>query len=177
MNYMREPDAYKDDLHYKRFWELMKKGNVNELDSETSVLLFILASNDNLYNHASEIYNFIEKRLDVWVGEGTDVLKPFPYLSSSTERLLRLGMNFYNGYELNYSVLDIIGYLDDDNMRVFLAACMIRRGLIVLYKDRMTYQKDYVLYQYQYDKAPIFEVEEEAADEIKLSLIEPDELA
>lgn len=103
----------------ERFQALMSKGEVHPQDKERASLFWILSGNSDIYGKVHHIYDFEENAIKPECLESGDV-----DFSSSSERLVRLAFNLYNGYPAD--VLDSFQSLDEDNFRLALEAIKIR---------------------------------------------------
>lgn len=100
--------------HEERFQSLMSRANVHPQDKERESLFWILSGNSEIYERISDIYDFTENTIK------PDYLENGHDLSSSSERLIRLGFNLYNGFPAD--VLDSFQYLDEDNFNLGIQA-------------------------------------------------------
>lgn len=99
------------------------------MNKEHEALLYIITSVDDLNKKRNLIYSDEKKQLSLdWNDDcsGFDLSKL--YLSSSSERMLRAGINLFNGNE-NINLIDCFSGLDPNNQQIMLNAIKIRFNL------------------------------------------------
>lgn len=103
----------------ERVNQCMEKDKTHKRDSERISLFYILAGNDDLYSKINYIYDFKERIIKSECLESGDV-----DFSSSSQRLIKLAFNLYNGYPAD--VLDTFIGLDEDNFKLALNSLVVR---------------------------------------------------
>lgn len=107
--------------HTARFEELVIMDGTAVWDTERRALFFVLAGNDELYTAADKIYDFRRHMLKGAAFHGRD------YLSSGTEKLLKIGINLYNGHSFRYmDPFSVMVSLDSRNRRLAMEAVRLR---------------------------------------------------
>lgn len=106
------------EKQHLRIKQLLERSDATNGDVEREALFHILAGNDDLFAKVNYIYNFAENIIKV------DCLDGEVDFSSSSIKLIKLGYNLFNGYEV--SVVDVFGGLDEDNSKLALDAIKIR---------------------------------------------------
>lgn len=97
-----------------------------KVDKENGALIYIIASNEKLYNEYKEIMDLGNNEINIEKVDNN-------YYSSSEKALLRLGVNLFNGYtgrteeeSNNYCINNIMNKLDERNRIIAINAIKIR---------------------------------------------------
>lgn len=102
------------------FEELIKRDNTKNTDIERLALFYILANNEDLFQKVNYIYDFDDHSIKIDCFNRVD-------LSSSSEALVKLAFNLYNGFKAEYSdILSIFSTLDEKNYDIAMKAINIR---------------------------------------------------
>jgi hypothetical protein len=107
----------------ERFNLVLERDNTHKSDVERRAMFYILAGNDDLYRKINYIYDFEDRSIEVDCLENGRA-----DFSGSSQRLVRLAFNLYNGFPAE--VLDSFQYLDEDNFNLAMGAIKIRFGFI-----------------------------------------------
>ena len=104
---------------------MSQEGNY-KVDKENAAILYIIASNEKLYNEYKEIMDLGNNEINIDKVDNN-------YYSSSEKALLRLGVNLFNGYtgrteeeSNNYCINNIMNKLDERNRIIAMNAIKIR---------------------------------------------------
>lgn len=112
--------------HEENFNNLTKKADVRNGDLERKSMFYIIASNDDLFKQAGEIYNFrddeLQERKETLEG---DLYFPNVLTSNSSQKLLNLAVQLFNNTK-DQNVLDTFSGLDTNNFELALNAIKIR---------------------------------------------------
>lgn len=101
-----------------RMKQLLERSDAYTGDLERKALFHILVGNDDLYEKVNSIYDFEENSIKV------DCLDGDVDFASSSRKLIKLGYNLFNGFEV--SVVEVFDGLDEENKRLALEAIRIR---------------------------------------------------
>ena len=109
---------FDNEIHKQRYKELVDRGEFKD-DWYAQSLFFILASKDDLYVHANQIYDFEAKSINREFGRD--------FLTSGTYKLIALAFELYtNSNILNKSLSDIFSSLDNDYFNIAINAIRVR---------------------------------------------------
>ena len=104
---------------------MSQEGNYR-VDKENGALIYIIASNEKLYNEYKEIMDLGNNEINIEKVDNN-------YYSSSEKALLRLGVNLFNGYtgrteeeSCDYCINNIMNKLDERNRIIAMNAIKIR---------------------------------------------------
>lgn len=106
-------------MDIKKFNKLLTRDKTSATDIERKAM-FIIFSNDDLFNKVHYLYDFKEHSIKPESLENGEV-----DLSSSSLKLVKLAYNLYNGYYLA-DVLETFAGLDEDNFNLCIQAIKIR---------------------------------------------------
>ena len=104
----------------------MSQAGNYRVDKENGAILYIIASNEKLYNEYKDIMDLANNEINIEKVDNN-------YYSSSEKALLRLGVNLFNGYtgrteeeSYDYSINNIMNKLDERNRIIAMNAIKIR---------------------------------------------------
>lgn len=111
-----------NETYEKNYFNIAANINLSPDDLERKSLFYIIASNDDLYNKKDSIYDFKENYINLNVLNCDNTS-----FCSSSQALIRLGFNLYNGYsDDSTNPLDILKVLDYENYTLVKKAINIR---------------------------------------------------
>lgn len=120
-------------MHYisnkqeERFKELLLRAKLKYKDKERQSLLYVISGNGDLYKQVGKIYDFEKQQLNC-INENGEVDLEDIFVSSSSNALLRLGLELYN-QSTSISVNNLFRNLDDNNARLAINAIKIRYSI------------------------------------------------
>ena len=104
----------------------MRQAGNYRVDKGSAAILYIIASNEKLYNEYKDIMDLANNEINIEKVDNN-------YYSSSEKALLRLGVNLFNGYtgrteeeSYDYSINNIMNKLDERNRIIAMNAIKIR---------------------------------------------------
>lgn len=104
----------------------MSQAGNYKVDKENGALIYIIASNEKLYNEYKEIMDLGNNEVNIEKVDNN-------YYSSSEKALLRLGVNLFNGYtgrteeeSKEFCINNIMNKLDERNRIIAMNAIKIR---------------------------------------------------
>lgn len=104
----------------------MSQAGNYRVDKENAAILYIIASNEKLYNEYKDIMDLGNNEINIEKVDNN-------YYSSSEKALLRLGVNLFNGYtgrtaeeSCDYCINNIMNKLDERNRIIAMNAIKIR---------------------------------------------------
>lgn len=110
------------------FNELIKIDKMNRDDIERICLFYIIAESQDLFNKIDDIYNFVKRVITPELSlEGKGIYD----FTSSSQRLISLAYNLYNGYPGN-DILETFCHFNADDYKVAMNAINIRFKMDVL---------------------------------------------
>lgn len=107
--------------HRERYINMVLEDNMSSSDRERASLFYIISGNDDLYKKRRYIYNPVDHSIKNCISNRE------VDFSSGMSSLIRLGFNLYNSWSDKYTTpLDLLGSLDEKNLRLAGNALMIR---------------------------------------------------
>lgn len=119
--------VYISSRQEERFKELLLKAKLKYKDKERQSLFYVLSGNDDLYKQVDKIYNFNKQQLKC-MNENGEVNLEDIFVSSSSNALLKLGLELYN-QSTAISVNQVFKNLDDNNGKLAINAIKIRYSI------------------------------------------------
>lgn len=125
---------FADEKHEERFRELITKAKVNPSDTERLSLFYVLAYNNECYNHVTDLYDFKD---DVITAEGLNK----GWQTSTSRKFTKLGYNLYNGFneeEHKCDILNITCGLGLEDITIVFRAVAIRNDVVNIFARKNT---------------------------------------
>ena len=116
----------KDETHLFRFENLIKRDNTDKSDCYRVSMFYLIAINDELYNHVEEFYDFETHMIEIYNRDKFHELKPQPWQTGTSRRIYSLALRLYNDcqdvngdvdYIFNYGEYDLEYYLHAIRLR------------------------------------------------------------
>lgn len=119
--------VYISNRQEERFKELLLQAKLKYKDKERQSLFYVLSGNDDLYKQVDKIYDFEKQQLNC-INENGEVDLEDIFVSSSSNALLKLGLELYN-QSTAISVNQLFRNLDDNNAKLAINAIKIRYSI------------------------------------------------
>lgn len=112
---------FNDEKHEERFYSMLISDRTSDRDRERQAMFYIIAGNQELYNHVRQIYSYQTHRLR------PNSLNKLRCMCSSSQKLLRLSLHLYNSINLSdMTPYNLLNNLDRDNLNLALNGMLLR---------------------------------------------------